>query len=787
VSQVIKLLSSVLLVLGALAAEASTYKVGVLMPLSGKSADRGVAMKNAIDLFVQGYNQSSKENGGIKLELVVKDDEDDVEKAKIVATELVKDESIIAVIGGYYPEATKAAARIISDAKIPFVTPFASAQDIQEVNNYAFALNVTDGQLGAYLAVYIKGVLKKDNVLVIHNTDQMGTNLKQSFMDKAERLGLTVVKTLAAERESRDKDWANKNLPDSVENEKIGVIAALTHSDTGLELLPQIREKNISAPVLATPNWTNPKFLEMDDKFTDGVYVASPFLWEIANEKASLFRLAYQKKFKADPTVANALAYDSILLLSAAIEKLSEPQSKTLPTREGIRNFMVNLDYQDAAEGITGLLYFKNKNDHTAEYVAKWQADLRKEGATDTEKEDDKSNSKTSPFAIVGSLPRKPEASVDTGRTAALAEPIQRADNRSINRDLYVSQLTNGRFKVAPLQLTKPREEYVMRQLAERVKKGYLVVIDGQPFHVIDTVFVGVDIVRINDINIKDMQWDVDTFMWFKWTNPRLDVKDIEKITAINAIKEQSLLFKEDMSGAIKYRAYRKRLTLGTPFDLSTFPFDSQTLKMSIAHINKNSTHMMLVLDTRHMENAPIKDIKPQEWKYQGRVFYSDLYRYESTFGDPDYRLLKGYKSPIYFSTLDLNIDVKRILQPYIFTFFLPLIIILGIILLILWVPLDQFSPRISAAISGLVGVLVYHMSQKNAFPKVGYTMFADYYFLFAYVFVVAMMAQIIVIQMMMSAGKKEEAKAFNQKLAIGALGTSTAIYTLMTVWAIYF
>jgi hypothetical protein len=171
----------------------------------------------------------------------------------------------------------------------------------------------------------------------------------------------------------------------------------------------------------------------------------------------------------------------------------------------------------------------------------------------------------------------------------------------------------------------------------------------------------------------------------------------------------------------------------------------------------------------------------PHEWRFVEKDDYGGLYRYASTFGDPDYRMGTGVKSRIYFSTVNVDVVVKRLLRPYVFTFFLPLTIILGIILLILWVPLEQFAPRINASISGLVGLLVYHMSQKNAFPKVGYSMMADYYFILGYVFVVILMINIIATQVKLAAGHKDQARRRNKIFAVAALGTILASYAVMT------
>ena len=354
---------------------------------------------------------------------------------------------------------------------------------------------------------------------------------------------------------------------------------------------------------------------------------------------------------------------------------------------------------------------------------------------------------------------------------------------RAVERDVFVSTIKDGRYKVAFTQLAVPKEEYILKELRERVKKGYVAVLDGQPYHVVDVIFTGVDVIKINDVNTRDMTWDVDVFIWFKWSGDRLDPKEVEKIGIINLVKEQSTLLKESLSGPTKYRAYRKRLTLGASYDFAQYPFDSQVLPLVVAHTNRNSTHIMLALDARHMDDSPIEKINPQEWTYLGKDIYGDLYRYTSTFGDPDYRLGKGYKSRIYFSTVNVDVVVKRILKPYFFTFFLPLIIILGIIMLVLWVPLDQFAPRINASISGLVGLLVYHMSQKNSFPKVGYSMLADYYFIFGYVFIVVLIINIIATQVQWSAGNKDVAKKRNRIFSLGSLGIVSISYLVMTIY----
>jgi ABC-type branched-subunit amino acid transport system substrate-binding protein len=756
-SRVVALTAALLLPSAALA---GGYRVGVFLPLSGPTAEKGVPFKNAIELYAERLNAE----GGIqghKLELVFKDDGGDPEKAKQAASALVADPGVLAVIGTYYPSVAIGATKVLGDAGTVGLFPTIGSREVIDANRFMFSLNTLDEVQGGFIAVYLKEVLKKDNVLVIHNDDAFGKGLRDAFLEKANHIGLKVVQVLSVNNSAVPDDFIAHALPDPAANQKIGAVAALTHSESGLKFLPQLRDRGVGALVMGPSTWTNQRFVtEIDEKYTRDVFVTASFLYEIANARATRLVRAYQERYHALPPPNAALAYDSILLLAQALDALTDARAGKQPTRAAIRDWLAGITWQEAVDGATGGLFFKNLTAITAEYVNKYYDRVDAEAVA----------------------PGAPLPAPKVQRAA----PKEHGEVRAVERDLFVSTIKDGRYKVAFTQLSQPREEYVLKELWERVKKGYVSVIDGQPFHLVDVIFTGVDIVRINDVNTRDMNWDVDVFLWFKWSGERIDPKEVDKIGVINQIKDQSSLLKESLGGPIKYRAFRKRLTLGASYDFSRFPFDRQVLPMAIAHGSRNSTHIMLVPDARHMDETPIDHINPQEWTFRRKETYADLYRYTSTFGDPDYRMGKGYKSRIYFSTVNVDVVVDRILKPYLFTFFLPLAVIMGIILLALWVPIDQFTPRINASISGLIGVLVYHMSQKNSFPKVGYTLTADYYFIVAYIVIIILMINIITVQMMVSAGHKEQARKRNRLFSVGAFLAVALIYAAMTTWSLW-
>jgi ABC-type branched-subunit amino acid transport system substrate-binding protein len=102
---------------------AETYKIGVLAPLSGSSAEKGVSIRNAAQLFIDNYNKANKDKD-IHIELMVRDDFDDPQKARTAAEEMVTDKSLLAVIGHYHASPALATAKVFNEAGLPFLVNY---------------------------------------------------------------------------------------------------------------------------------------------------------------------------------------------------------------------------------------------------------------------------------------------------------------------------------------------------------------------------------------------------------------------------------------------------------------------------------------------------------------------------------------------------------------------------------------------------------------------------------------------------------------------------------------
>jgi len=683
---------------------AQTYKLGVVLPLSGEDAKVGANLLKAVKLSAE----RMKSEKGIKFELVVRDDKNDPVEAEKVARELVKDRDIVGIVGHYYSSTALGAANVYDQAKLPVLCVYASDPHLSKGSKYIFSMNYSNQSQAEYMAIYLKEIFKKDNILVINNNDAFGISLRDQFMEKAQRLGLKVFKHLEYDHHRKfGDDFISSSLPDKEANREIGAVVVFSHMDSGIKLVNQLREHGIEAAIMGPNTWFSDTFLDVRQvpvEHSSNVYVTTPFLWEVGNYKAYQFSEDYRLKFAEAPNITAPMCHDAILLFASAIKEKGA-------LRENIRDFFEALNWQTSVPGITGNIFFDK--------------------------------------------------------------------DRMADRDVFLCEIKDGRFKVNYVQLAQPREPYVFKEKDERLKKGYLIESDGKLYHWVDVVFVGVDFFRVNDVNMQRMSFDIEFYIWYKWMGNNIDVSQID---ILNAFSGTSTLVKEDLSSPVKYKCLRYKGSYIKPFDLSSFPYDIQELPITVGHKSKNSTHLMLVADSRHMTHESVKEIYPQEWTYISKYFSSGLHRFDSTFGDPDYRIGTGYKSKIYFSTVSVFITLKRIIFPYLFNIFLPLAIILVITVLITFIPVEQIVLRLQLSMTALLSIIVYHLAQKNSLPKVGYLMKVDWYFIIAYCFILSLIFLNIIVVRKVLQKDNEGAQKLNKWFTVGLVPIAILAYGIATL-----
>src|SRR3954468_9018789 len=125
---------------------ADTIKIGLVTALSGQSARAGEALTRGLAVAIDELNASGGALGR-KFELVRRDDEATPAKGVIAARELVHKEKVAVLFGGLDTPVSIAIIPVITEAKVPFMGPWAAGTAITHNGtnpNFAFRVSAVD-------------------------------------------------------------------------------------------------------------------------------------------------------------------------------------------------------------------------------------------------------------------------------------------------------------------------------------------------------------------------------------------------------------------------------------------------------------------------------------------------------------------------------------------------------------------------------------------------------------------------------------------------------------------
>jgi len=223
-----------------------------------------------------------------------------------------------------------------------------------------------------FLANYTRKVLNQERVTIIHEDLPYGSYLANVFEAAAGDLGLQVVKRW----EFRSKDPSLKSslakIVANLKREKdSGAIFLATHVEEGSQLVKLIKDAQLDNQIITPDSFAGGKFLETlasyplerdrPGYYSDGIYVTTPLIFDIANEQAQLFKRAYEQRYGESPIWHAAYAYDSAKILVEALKHSGvEGSSDSLQAdRQKVKNFLAGLTgINKALEGVTGINYF---------------------------------------------------------------------------------------------------------------------------------------------------------------------------------------------------------------------------------------------------------------------------------------------------------------------------------------------------------------------------------------------------------------------------------------------
>jgi len=337
----------------------NTIKIGENMELSGAAGGYGNQMNQGIKMAVNEINQA----GGVnvngkkqKIKLIVRDNKTSTNTSASVATQLVNNDKVNAIVGTATTNAGTAQIPNITKAAVPAVSPSATdpnftLQKNGKVQPYVFRACYQNNFQGGIGAKFTYNNLKARRVAILYdNSTDYGTGLEKAFKDTFKG---KVVDTQGFTE--GDKDF--NAILTSFKNKKVDAIYVPGYyTEVGL-IIKQARQAGINVPIIGTDGMADPKLAQIaGNQNSNKIYYTTPFSTKASesNPVAKKFMADYQKKYHTEAPTFSALAYDSVNMIKQAIEdEKSADSTKIAEGLSKIKNF----------DGVTGKITINKQHD----------------------------------------------------------------------------------------------------------------------------------------------------------------------------------------------------------------------------------------------------------------------------------------------------------------------------------------------------------------------------------------------------------------------------------------
>jgi branched-chain amino acid transport system substrate-binding protein len=285
-------------------------------------------------LYWQGMQLAADEvnaAGGVlgrRLRVIRADDQESVDRGRLVAQEFAKDPQVVAVIGHLQSYVTVPAAAIYDLSGIVLVAATATSPELTSKGyRRVFRTIFTDDQVGRQMADY--GVARGyRHFAIYYSRDEYGRGLANAFEEEAIARGGEVVN-----RQSYDPNLLSNRL--SAEQTVAGwgslgfdaVFVAGQDRQAAL-LAAELRRQGVRAPILGSDALATPVFLQEGGAAAEGTVIATPFHPDAPNPQVRHFTRAFTARFGTRPDVGAAQGYDAVRVLAHAITQAgsSEPE-----------------------------------------------------------------------------------------------------------------------------------------------------------------------------------------------------------------------------------------------------------------------------------------------------------------------------------------------------------------------------------------------------------------------------------------------------------------------------
>lgn len=293
-----------------------TIRVGFIGGLTGRSADLGIASRNAVQLAVDAVNAAGGINGR-PIELLVRDDKGSAEVGAEAARSLIA-ENVAGIIGPNLSSVASGVVPVINEANIVTISPTVSSLVFAGKDDSFFRVNSTTSQ---FATAYAERLKERGVMRVAAATDGRNSVYSDSWLNEFRKsfaaVGGSISKSASFDSQV-DGDYY-RVIASLLWDDPEGFIFVANGVDTA-QLSQQLHKLGLVMPMMAVEWAASDSMIRLGGIAVEGMEVLQTFDQNDERSRYVAFRDAYKQRFRNDPSFASIAAYDSATVLCAALQ-----------------------------------------------------------------------------------------------------------------------------------------------------------------------------------------------------------------------------------------------------------------------------------------------------------------------------------------------------------------------------------------------------------------------------------------------------------------------------------
>lgn len=253
-------------------------------------------------------------------------------------------------------------------------------------------------------------------------------------------------------------------------------------------------------------------------------------------------------------------------------------------------------------------------------------------------------------------------------------------------------------------------------------------------------VVVGVYVNDIQQLDLQTHSYAMDFYVWLRWQDP--DANPAATLEYMNPFQlwghMPTPLYEEpqDLPDGSKYMAIRYQGQFNSKLPLEKYPFDNQSLVVEFEDSSAGASTQIFVPDENPISMNPEMTLPGYILGAPTLVVASKAY--PTNFGDTSLTSLEPY------SRVTFAVPVHRPTLTYAIKVILPIFLIVICGALVFFIRPTFVEARVGMGISALLTLVVLQLTSNSQLPEVDYLMMIDMLYFVAYIYVIAVLAQVV-------------------------------------------